>query len=1241
MDSHKSRHLRYRVGIDVGLYSVGLSAIEIDDSSNNPYEALPIQLLSTMSYIHDAGVDPQRAKYADSRKTSSGTARRVHRMRQREHKRLLELDEILTEFGYPVQKAIAITEGFTELNAATQKTYPTWNARIHAVSDYIENETERLLTIAVALRNIARHRGWRNPYSNIASIKEASQQASPFYVEYFKKVAFWLYENDQNNELLKNVTFTTTEKGNLEVNIQQELLQNPNRPTPAQLVAPFLDPQKEIRFRSDYKDDQKSTKLPTQIGKLHQSDYCYEILKIFDAQKVPSQQQQKLLEIIFHQINPRDVGAAAKLVGKDSLPGQEKLPRASRSSLAFQRYRILDTISNLRIKEETNAKRALTVQEIQNVYHFLAEKGDDDTSWNDVADALGIDRNNLIGIGAQTDDGEPISAKHPPILNSNLTIIKAIKKAKNELASFSTWWETASDLEKDIFIEGLDNAGSTLHQNTNDEEVNAAFKVNSFLQSLSEEALQKIEGIDLQSGRAAYSINSLNRLSTRMYEEGVDLHTARKLEFGVDDTWQPSSNPLGTPTGNPAVDRTIQIVSRWLKACEKRWGKPETINIEHVRDGFKTPKTMRKIQAESNKRFLANNAVREEIIEALSEEEGSGTRGIEAVRRSDIRRWQAIQRQNGQCIYCGDTITFTTAQMDHIVPRKGAGSTNELSNLVAACEHCNKDKNNTLFYTWAKTNEKRKEVLERVDTWIQDSYFSSSKQFKNFIKEVKSRLRQKEEDEPIDNRSIESVAWMARELRNQIEEHFGYKGKTLGGTKANESFALKRVNVYRGFLTAEARKASGLENKLPWIGGSQKKTRLDRRHHAVDASVIAMMRPGVGMVLAKRESLRREQLESNIVLEEQLENLGRRFWRNYSGEEGQEQELYLLWRNAQMERLTDLLTDAMNNDRIIVTSSKRLRLKDGRAHADKIRKLVKRHVGDALTPINIDKAATPALWLALTTHPDYDPETGLPEDWNRRIRIHDRWLDAYDTIGFMANGEQEFDVVKNAVCMSVRNGFAEIGGTIHHARFYRIPKINKAGKTTGYKFAYMRVFKIDLIKHQKDDLFSVDIPPQAISRRNATNDLRKALSEGTAEYLGWAVLGDEVEIDPTSKLFSSEGKNAINEFMRSFPEITRFKIVGFNTREQITLEPLYISSEGIPAISDLTEKDKQNIYKGEAVSNEIIEKVNTVMGIGGSFHPSVDKLLSSYPKFIRRNTLGRVRWASNNHMPVSWTVPKN
>lgn len=52
----------YRIGIDVGLYSTGLSAVEVDSNGT------PIRILNMQSVIHDGGVDPNSNKTADTRK---------------------------------------------------------------------------------------------------------------------------------------------------------------------------------------------------------------------------------------------------------------------------------------------------------------------------------------------------------------------------------------------------------------------------------------------------------------------------------------------------------------------------------------------------------------------------------------------------------------------------------------------------------------------------------------------------------------------------------------------------------------------------------------------------------------------------------------------------------------------------------------------------------------------------------------------------------------------------------------------------------------------------------------------------------------------------------------------------------------------------------------------------------------------------------------------------------------------
>ncbi len=1185
--------IRYRIGIDVGLYSDGLTAIEIDDSSDDPRDAMPIRILSSMSVIHDGGVDPQNAKVADSRKAVSGVARRTRRRMKQQRKRLSQLDVILKKLGYPVDRARDMSDG-----TIPENTYWMWNARIFAATSYIKNDDERALAITAAVRHIARHRGWRNPYEKESSLIEDSKKPSEFYLEFYKRIAKWEYERQQQGIQDANTygaTFSYDDKNNLV--ITPPSWGEGDRPTPAELVKDLLVPQTGFRIRRDPpKESEKGNKssnvadIPeTQMKKLHQSDNCYELLKIFKMQKVPENQWDEIITAVFKQVNPKEVGAAAKLVAKDDLPPGK--PRASRASIAFQKYVILTTITNLRLVDGKEERR-FTAKEIQTAYKFLCSRKvskNGGCTWSDLAETLGTERNNIRGTGGVTKDGEPISNKVPPYLSTE----KEVQKVKQ----LADWWyddTPTKEIEREIFIEMMGNAGLDVSHLTKEEQ-EAKRSVDSFLDELGkmdEAVLNKVDNIHLKSGRAAYSVDTLTRLNRRMLHDGMDLFEARKAEFGVDDNWRPQPNKLGTPTGNPAVDRNIKIVARWICACNKKWGKPETVNIELVRQGFMTPKKAREedqaYTRESNKRYEANQKVRQQVAKikskykerqsALSEEADANIHGDDAISHGDIRRLQAVQRQNGQCIYCGKPITFQTCQMDHIVPRKGVGSSNDLPNLVAACASCNKDKSNQLFYTWAKTDEKRKEVIERVDHWNMDSYFTSENEFNKFKKDVKARLLQKEEDDPLDNRSIESVAWTARELREQIEGYFGYRGTTTGHTEGNEDYSLQRVSVFRGSVTAAGRRASGLENSLPWIGDKSKKTRLDRRHHAVDAAVIAMMRDSVALVLAERDNLHRNLLDGAVSEQKYLlQKLKIKDWTDYCGDE-RHRGLFVHWRDEQMKYLISLLSNAMKDGKVIVTNPLRLRLGLGRAHEDTIKPLYKCKVGDKLTPTNIDKAETPQLWCALTRHPDFDPKEGLPEDWNRRIRVNDKWLDADDEIGFMADSQEDFNSVKDAVYEKVNGGYAAIGNAIHHARFYRYPKISKAGKQTGWKYGYVRVFQTDLLKHQSEDLFHVDLPQQSISVRSAIPDLRRALFEGTAEYLGWAVVGDEIDIVRSDPYYGPTRTSAINLFLKAFPTIQKFKVIGLKSNEQIKLAPMEMASEGAYSINDLKKLDEKNNY---------------------------------------------------------------
>ena len=58
---------------------------------------------------------------------------------------------------------------------------------------------------------------------------------------------------------------------------------------------------------------------------------------------------------------------------------------------------------------------------------------------------------------------------------------------------------------------------------------------------------------------------------------------------------------LGSPLGNPSVDRELKNVNRYLMNCQQRWGNPVSVNIEHVRSSFSSVAFARKDKREYEK----------------------------------------------------------------------------------------------------------------------------------------------------------------------------------------------------------------------------------------------------------------------------------------------------------------------------------------------------------------------------------------------------------------------------------------------------------------------------------------------------------------------------------------------------------------------------------------------------------------------------------------------------------------
>ena len=1092
--------LRYRVGIDVGLKSIGFCAVEVDENDQ------PLRLLNSMVFVHDAGVDPNENKAAKSRKLTAGVARRTQRRTAQNKRRLAELDRVLTEkLHWPLPNL----EDFED-------PYEPWRTRAELVEHYIKDDAERAEALAIAIRHIARHRGWRNPYLSVDS----------------------LLTPQEPSEFLRGLNERVTQALGREF---------PADATPGQLICAYIDSPKYAETQGIRGD------AGILSGKLHQFDNVGEIRKICEVQRLDHDVFKLLVRHVFFAKSPR--GSAAGLVGHDQIPGQGKYIRAEKAHPDFQLFRMVAVLTNLRIREG-KAERCLTPDELRGLVDYILEvQLKQQVTWADLADNLGIERADLRGTARASFDGSPALRFPPTDVTSEKIMASKVKWLKD-------WWNSADSERRGFMVDALSNSGGSTGDNDIDDEVA------ELLEAATEDEQAELEKIQLPQGRAAYSLDSFRRLTKRMLEEGVDLHTARKEEFNVDDDWRPEPEPIEAPVGNPAVDRVLKQVSRWLRMATDRWGEPAVINIEHTRDGLGSEKVARELLREGQRRQDLNQKNLVEIAQQL---------GIPVKdKRSALLKYAAIQRQNSMCLYCGAEIGFTTAEMDHIVPRALSGSTNDRSNLAAVCRTCNHQKGAVPFAVWATSGEAHEGVsledaIKRVRLW-QKGPGMSPKQHKAFQSEVISRLKSRKPDEEFDGRSMESVAWMAVELRTRID---GYYRKV-------NSDSVPKIGIYRGQLTAEARKASGFENRVNLIGGKGK-TRFDRRHHAMDALVIAMMNQSVSQTLALRVNMRESQ---RITGQEET-------WKNFYGKPGQASERFEKWREGMLHAV-ELFNIELAKNAIPFHENVRLRVGSSKVHDDTVRKFIHAKLGEALSVAMIDRAETPALWTALTRLPDFDPKDGLPEDPSREIYIHGRKITADEQLNFFNSP---------SACLKVRGGYVEIGSSIHHARVYRID-----GKKTTY--AMVRVFATDLVKMTHEDVFTTPLKASTISMRTASPKIRTALADGSATQIGWLVEGDELQIE-TDKYTSG----LISTVLQQYPQLTSWRVAGFMTIEQIRLKPYLLSKEGFSEDAD-----------------EVIEKVVERPG----WTPAINMLLSAgNVVVVRRNCLGEPRINEGSSLPIT------
>lgn len=311
----------------------------------------------------------------------------------------------------------------------------------------------------------------------------------------------------------------------------------------------------------------------------------------------------------------------------------------------------------------------------------------------------------------------------------------------------------------------------------------------------------------------------------------------RDIPPGSFDPADPPEKRWGKIT-NPTVHIGLRQLEKLVNAIIAVHGRPDQIVVELARE----LKLNEKDKEEHNKRIRKDTAAA--VLRSTKlREEGIPDTGAN---RALLRTWEELNPANPldrRCPYCGEPIGMRQlfsgeADIDHVIPYSRSLD-DSAGNKVVAHRHCNRIKGNrTPYEKWGHDPE-RWEIISN-----QAARLHKSKQWR-FGPDAMAKV---EKDGGFIARQLTDTQYLSRLAGKYL--------RSLYPTKEEGS-----VYVIPGRMTAMLRRRWGLNSLLPDHNfvenehSNAPKNRLDHRHHAIDAAVVAVTTRSLLMQIARASAL--------------------------------------------------------------------------------------------------------------------------------------------------------------------------------------------------------------------------------------------------------------------------------------------------------------------------------------------------------------------------------------------------
>lgn len=284
----------------------------------------------------------------------------------------------------------------------------------------------------------------------------------------------------------------------------------------------------------------------------------------------------------------------------------------------------------------------------------------------------------------------------------------------------------------------------------------------------------------------------------------------------------------------PLVEKILNQMINLVNALKAEYGIDE-VRVELARE--------LKMSREERERMARNNKDREE----RNKEVAARIRqcGLYPT-KPRIQKYMLWEEAGRQCLYCGRSIEEEQClngddmEVEHIIP-KSVLYDDSYGNKTCACHECNQTKGNRTALEYIRAKGWEAKYMERINDLLKEKKISYSKH---------QRLRWLKEDIPSDflERQLRLTQYISRQAMAILQQGIRRVSASEGGVTARlrslwgYGKILHTLNLDRYDSMGETERVSREGETTEKLHITNWSKRMDHRHHAIDALVVACTR---------------------------------------------------------------------------------------------------------------------------------------------------------------------------------------------------------------------------------------------------------------------------------------------------------------------------------------------------------------------------------------------------------------